>query len=258
MLCNWRFDSMRRLCTGTGWKESEKVFTDALAKLLTAGPATSSQPNSTQSSSQQAPARRMLASRAQSGHHEVPSASHLLQWESSQQAQHSMHSMLTNSNKGQQGDHSMHSMAASAEGLPAFSSSPAVSHQLPADSPHGLCEAADDLTSVCRDEHQPAWQSHAWESLEASDTDLSLQQCQLLNASICVPSVTLTKKGTRLLVAVYNSLAWERPTEPVRVPVSIQPGVTTHFLVAGMTAVCVQSKVQPCDEDRRLFVPFSH
>ena len=234
------------------------MFTEALAKLLTARPATSPQPNSTQFHSQPAPGRRILASKAQSGHRGTPHTSQLLQQVgSSQQAQHSTHSMvmLTGSNSSQQDDHSM---AASAEGLPASPSGPAGPHQLAADAPAGHCSAADDATSVCRDEHQPAWQAHAWESLEASDTDLNLQQCQLLNASICAPSVTMTKKGTRLLVAVYNSLAWDRPTEPVRVPVSIQSGVTTHFLVAGMNG-CKQSKVHPCGiESCLLFPPPTH
>ena len=63
-----------------------------------------------------------------------------------------------------------------------------------------------------------------------------LEQCMLLNASICEPSVTASAKGEDLLVVVYNPLAWKR-TQGVRIP-----------LAAGTSSWTVQGallRVQP-------------
>ena len=46
-----------------------------------------------------------------------------------------------------------------------------------------------------------------------------LQQCRLLNASICEASISLSGRRKAFQVVLYNPLAWERPTEPIRVPV---------------------------------------
>ena len=48
-----------------------------------------------------------------------------------------------------------------------------------------------------------------------------LQTCALLNASVCGPSVALTRAGRGVGVTIYNPLAWPR-AEGVRVPVSLE------------------------------------
>jgi len=69
------------------------------------------------------------------------------------------------------------------------------------------CSADSEVSTVCADKDQPV-----------STQRLRLQQCQLLNASVCEPSVQMSKQGQGFMVVVYNALAWERPTEPIRVP----------------------------------------
>ena len=63
-----------------------------------------------------------------------------------------------------------------------------------------------------------------------------LQTCALLNASVCGPSVALTRSGRGLAVAVYNPLGWPR-AEGVRVPVSLE--AASKWAVTG--APCCQS-----------------
>jgi len=62
-----------------------------------------------------------------------------------------------------------------------------------------------------------------------------LQTCALLNASVCGPSVALTRSGRGLAVAVYNPLGWPR-AEGVRVPVSLE--AASKWAVTG--APCCQ------------------
>ena len=215
-----------------GWKESEAVFTDALSKLLTSGPASSASSKAQQDSRQQAASRRMLASSTHTINQPDAAAKLLQQAEQDQSGQHNVHSMA---DSNQQAQHSIHGIVAIPADLP-----PAagwnLTDQLPAASAPGSCPAADD-TTVCTDEHQPAWEVPTWQQhsdVSSPNVQLELQQCQLLNASICAPSVQMTKEGKRIIVVVYNSLAWERATEPVRVPVSMPSDVTTHWLVTGV------------------------
>lgn len=143
-----------------------------------------------------------------------------------------MHSMADSNRQAQ---HSMHGIVAVPADLPRAAGWNLPDQLLAASAP-GSCLAADD-TMVCRDEHQPAWEVPTWQQpsdVSSPNLQLELQQCQLLNASICAPSVQMTKQGKRIIVVVYNSLAWERATEPVRVPVSMPSDVTTHWLVTGM------------------------
>ena len=58
---------------------------------------------------------------------------------------------------------------------------------------------------------------HVW--LQVTDEEPGLQQCRLLNASICNASVSLSGRRKAFQVVLYNPLAWERPAEPIRVPV---------------------------------------
>ena len=62
---------------------------------------------------------------------------------------------------------------------------------------------------------QPAM--HGW--LQATDGEAGLQQSRLLNASIFEASISLSGRRKAFQVVLYNPLAWERPTEPIRVPV---------------------------------------
>lgn len=218
-----------------GWKESEAVFTDALAKLLTSGPASSASSKAEQSSRQQPASRRMLAAPLHTNRQADLAADMLQQADSNQLERHSMHSMPHQSKSNLQTQHSMNSTVAVPAELPLAAVSN-LNNQTPAAFPAGSCLAVDS-TAVCRDVHQPAFQVADWDEQrpEASaKPKLQLQQCQLLNSSICSPSVQLSKEGKRFMVVVYNSLAWDRPTEPVRVPVSMPADTTTHWLVTGM------------------------
>ena len=62
---------------------------------------------------------------------------------------------------------------------------------------------------------QPAM--HGW--LQATGGKPGLQQCRLLNASICAASISMSGRRKAFQVVLYNPLAWGRPTEPIRVPV---------------------------------------
>ena len=98
---------------------------------------------------------------------------------------------------------------------------------------NAVCQS-EDATTVCADKVQPALLPQPWEQAEQkSNQDLTLQQCQLLNASVCEASVQLSKQGQGFLVVVYNALAWERPTEPVRVPIDVGDDAAVQWVVTG-------------------------
>lgn len=207
-----------------GWQESAAVFTAALCKLLTSGPASSRSDEADHSSNQHTASRRMLASPSHTSSHTAEGS--LLQQATSNQAQQlSMHSMHINVDKPAE--------------LPAVTSTQITNQSSAIPFLEG-CSATEE-TTVCKDEHQPAWEVPDWnEDIEAAPANLKveLQQCQLLNSSICAPSVQLSKEGKRFMVVVYNSLAWERPGEPVRVPISMTSNTTTHWLVTGTISPC--------------------
>lgn len=54
---------------------------------------------------------------------------------------------------------------------------------------------------------------------DLSHTGDRLGACGYLNASVCHPTVEMSRAGHNILVAVYNPLAWPR-SEGVRVPVN--------------------------------------
>ena len=90
-----------------------------------------------------------------------------------------------------------------------------------ADAGH-VCTADSEVSMICADKDQPVLAPQPWEQEEeGSNQRLRLQQCQLLNASVCEPSVQMSKQGQGFMVVVYNALAWERPTEPIRVPLDV-------------------------------------
>lgn len=228
------------LLSAAGWTESEKVFTDALQKLLTSSSASSGPAEAAYNTRQQAASRRLLAASTHTSSQASTAASMLQQPSLNQAEQHSMHSADLQASSDQTEKHSTDSMVITPTDLPSADSFNSTEQRSAASAP-GSCLAADS-TSVCRDEHQPAWEAPDWEQhsrTSFSNPGLELQQCQLLNASMCAASVQMTKEGKRTLVVVYNSLAWERATEPVRVPVSMPSDVTTHWLVTGVPLVAV-------------------
>lgn len=54
--------------------------------------------------------------------------------------------------------------------------------------------------------------------------------CHLLNASVCHPTVEMSRLGHSILVAMYNPLGWPR-TQGVRVP--IDTNFTSNWTVTG-------------------------
>ena len=225
-----------------GWKESQKLFTDALAQLIT-----------TDSS---AHARDQQASQhAQSSSRKLRAAS-ALHTSISQQAMAAHAPLELPSLQA--------TVAQSTTGTARFaansnSNAPwttadiaaAAAHEAGSDTLQTAAGAADttatnqqettgqtcsanEATTVCSDKVQPALMPQLWEQPEQrSDSDLVLQQCQLLNASVCEPSVQLSKQGKGFLVVVYNSLAWERPTEPIRVPIEAGDDSAKQWMVTG-------------------------
>ena len=93
---------------------------------------------------------------------------------------------------------------------------------------------ADAISTVCADKDQPVLAPQAWEQEEEeAGPGLKLQQCQLLNASVCEPSVQMSREGKGFMVAVYNALAWERATEPIRVPLDVTAASAASWVVTG-------------------------
>ena len=100
-----------------------------------------------------------------------------------------------------------------------------------ADAGH-VCTADSEVSMICADKDQPVLAPQPWEQEEeGSNQRLRLQQCQLLNASVCEPSVQMSKQGQGFMVVVYNALAWERASEPIRVPLHIT--AEAQWLVTG-------------------------
>lgn len=99
------------------------------------------------------------------------------------------------------------------------------------------CQAGGDVSTVCVDTAQPVLAPQPWEQEEeGSGQGLTLKQCQLLNASVCELSVRMSKEGKGFLVVVYNALAWQRATEPIKVPLDITAGSAAHWEVTGQHA----------------------
>ena len=227
--------------TYAGWKESQKVFTDALADLITAG---SSAYVVTQSNEhlQKAAAgsRRMLATPQQ--HHDTSypaaqSASSTLQSTLNAAARRSTagiaHGLRSpsstyNTTEGQaEGAHiPSTTRVADAKDPATVNSQQIASHD-------DTCQA-DAVSTVCTDKDQPVLASQPWEQEEQGSVHgLKLQQCQLLNASVCEPSVQMSKEGKGFMVAMYNALAWDRASEPIRVPLDVTAGSAESWMVTG-------------------------
>ncbi|KAK9810259.1 hypothetical protein WJX72_007477 [[Myrmecia] bisecta] len=75
------------------------------------------------------------------------------------------------------------------------------------------------------------------------DSDVKLQHCRLLNASVCAASVSLSKAQGGLLVVVYNSLAWNR-SQAVRVPLDTS-ALNASWTVTGPSGPVVPAQLLP-------------
>ena len=214
-----------------GWKESQKVFTDALAQMVTAD---SSAYSDAEEAAQHVPgSRRLLATAphstgsAHASAQQAPDAV-LERTGLTDDTQHSTAGSagpVFNSNAEKlvvQGTadaaQDMNSASMSSEG----SQEPQLGTSDQQPNGGQTCSADSEVSTVCADRHQPVLVPQPWEQEEeGSDQRLRLQQCQLLNASVCEPSVQMSKQGQGFMVVVYNALAWERPTEPIRVPLDV-------------------------------------
>lgn len=69
---------------------------------------------------------------------------------------------------------------------------------------------------------------HACRQLDHAGGRLGM--CPFLNASVCHPTVEMSRLGHSILLAIYNPLGWPR-TEGVRVP--LDTGFTSNWTVTG-------------------------
>ena len=222
-----------------GWKESQKVFTDALAELISAGSSADAATEAIQHLQRPAGTRRMLATPQ---HHDT----------SYPAAQSSSSATQANLNPD-----SIQSTAGSAHALESVSNTldtaarlaenadlSSTAHVLGAEAASAVSSAqnesqldtcqTDAVSSVCVDKDQPVLAPQAWQQeKEELAPALKLQQCQLLNASVCEPTVQASKEGKGFMVAVYNALAWERATEPIRVPLDVSAASAASWVVTG-------------------------
>ena len=225
-----------------GWKESQTVFTDALATLITAESTAYAQDSSAPHLEQAASTRRLLAKPQHAN------MDHTLEQPAAVTGQPELNSASrpgiagtarsTNFKNSSSGDSGPNRLAQDAHDLPADQMSIIDAVPLDQSGQHaqhlGVCQA-DAPSTVCADKDQPVLAAQPWEQEDRSPNHgLQLQQCQLLNVSVCEPSVQLSKKGKGFIVAVYNALAWERPTEPIRVPLSVAAGRAARWTVTGM------------------------
>ena len=220
-----------------GWKESQKVFTDALAQMVTAdSSAYSDAEEAAQHVHMQPSSRRLLATapdstgsahafaqQAPDAVLERPGLTDVTQHSTAGSA-----GLVFNSNAKNlvvQGTpdsaHTAHTAQEvnSASMFSESSQEPQLGTSDEQPNAGQTCSADSEVSTVCADRHQPVFAPQPWEQEEeGSNQRLKLQQCQLLNASVCEPSVQMSKQGQGFMVVVYNALAWERPTEPIRVP----------------------------------------
>ncbi|BDA45668.1 Lysosomal alpha-mannosidase [Coccomyxa sp. Obi] len=136
--------------------------------------------------------------------------------------------------------------------------------QLVADDYHlrlskGMDEAGDafrkELASLAFAEEarssQQAGLEHKWgllqpnATLQNEDVDHAggrLGLCHLLNASVCHPTVEMSRLGHSILVAMYNPLGWPR-TQGIRVP--IDTNFTSNWTVTDASGQVVESQLLP-------------
>lgn len=223
-----------------GWQESQKVFTDALAEMITAGSSAYAATDFSQHLQRPAGARRMLATPQ---HHDTsyPAA----QSASSSTTHASLNADSVQSTAGSA--HTTNPVSKTLDTAARLADNAdllSTAHILVAEAASAVSSAqkgsqldtceADAGSCVCADKDQPVLAAQAWEQEEGElGPGLKLQQCQLLNASVCEPTVQMSKEGKGFMVAVYNALAWERATEPIRVPLDVSASCAASWEVTG-------------------------
>lgn len=104
------------------------------------------------------------------------------------------------------------------------------------------CLAGDAVSTICVDRNQPVLAPQPWEQVDqVAAHGLKLQQCQLLNASVCEPSVQMSKQGRGFMLAVYNALGWDRASEPIRVPLDVTAASAAVWVVTGQCSCLADS-----------------
>lgn len=219
-----------------GWKESQKVFTDALAELITADSSAYKAAEADAHPLQAAGIRRMLANpqHHDSSYPAAQSASSSLQSNlnvaSTAGTAHSLSSLANTHDTAEAAKHN-HTSSNGHTSL-AEDSARVTSTQIA--SQFDTCPADDAVSTVCVDRDQPVLTPQPWEEVDqVPGHGLKLQQCQLLNASVCEPSVQMSKQGRGFLVAVYNALGWDRASEPIRVPLDVTAASAAMWVVTG-------------------------
>lgn len=236
-----------------GWKDSQKVFTDALAQMVMADSSVYASEQPEQQLQSQPSSRRLLASALRSTGNAQDAA------ETAAHSKLVMPSLTASSDESSAGladsasaaysssnDDDVQSTAHTAVGEDSINLSETISPEAivsvvadPQRCNGSTCQA-DEASTVCADKVQPVLMPQPWEQdQESANQGLTLQQCQLLNASVCEPSVQMSKKGQGFMVVVYNALAWERATEPVRVPLDVTAGSAAHWVVTGQPCLTV-------------------
>ncbi|DBB01101.1 hypothetical protein WJX77_006941 [Trebouxia sp. C0004] len=242
-----------------GWKESQKVFTDALAQMVTAdSSAYSDAEEAAEHVHMQPGSRRLLATaphstgsanasaqRAPDALLERPGLTDVNQHNTAGSAGSVFNSNATKVVVQGTAD-SAHTaqVVTSASMSSDGSQEPQLGegHQQP--NAGQTCSADSKISTVCSDKDQPVSAPQLWEQEEeGSNQRLRLQQCQLLNASVCEPSVQMSKQGQGFMVVVYNALAWERPTEPIRVPLDVT--AEAQWVVTDPDGQGVESQLVP-------------
>ncbi|KAL3141201.1 hypothetical protein ABBQ38_003541 [Trebouxia sp. C0009 RCD-2024] len=237
-----------------GWKESQKVFTDALAELITADSSAYKAAEADAHPLQAAGIRRMLANpqHHDSSYPAAQSASSSLQSNlnvaSTAGTAHSLSSLANTHDTAEAAKHN-HTSSNGHTSL-AEDSARVTSTQIA--SQFDTCPADDAVSTVCVDRDQPVLTPQPWEEVDqVPGHGLKLQQCQLLNASVCEPSVQMSKQGRGFLVAVYNALGWDRASEPIRVPLDVTAASAAMWVVTDPDGKAVESQLVPVSQSTR-------
>lgn len=249
-LCQTHSQQGRKGCVCAGWKESQKIFTDALADLIMAGSSASKATESDAHLHQPAGARRMLATpqHRDPSYQATQSASSTIQLSLSKASGHStagtihgLGSIFNTLNVAESARLAEHPH------LPSIAQDSVADDAARVDSVQQGSRSdtcpADAVSTVCGDSDQPVLAPQPWEKTDQVGAHgLRLQQCQLLNASVCEPSVQMSKEGRGFMVAVYNALAWNRASEPIRVPLDVSVASAATWLVTGQCQFLLNSQ----------------
>ncbi|KAL3162416.1 hypothetical protein ABBQ32_010087 [Trebouxia sp. C0010 RCD-2024] len=240
-----------------GWKESQKVFTDALTDLITADSSAFTTTEADAHLLQAAGTRRMLANpqHRDPSYLAAQSASSALQSNldvaSTAGTTHSLSSLSNTHDIGEaarlaEPNHTSSNGHAFVAGDSAGVNSTQIESQA------DTCLAGDAVSTICVDRNQPVLAPQPWEQVDqVAAHGLKLQQCQLLNASVCEPSVQMSKQGRGFMLAVYNALGWDRASEPIRVPLDVTAASAAVWVVTDPDGKAVESQLVPVSQSTK-------